>query len=249
MALAILMTGCGDVDPEASPPPIPSGAPLDLAAPDSNESELLRPPDSEGSPAPGTQIDEEAIRVVFLGTSLTEGLGLARPSTEAWPSHVANLADSAGIVLRVVNAGVSGETSAGALRRLEWVMQQFPDVLVVETGANDALRGLPVEQLEANLDEIVRRMKDGHPDVTVVMAQMEAPPNMGPDYADAFRSVYPRVADRQGTALIPFVLDGVAGSEELNQDDGIHPTLEGHRIMARNAWPVLEEVFRAIASR
>ena len=105
-----------------------------------------------------------------------------------------------------------------------------------------------MEQLEANLDEIVRRMKDGHPDVSVVMAQMEAPPNMGPDYADAFRSVYPRVADRQGTALIPFVLDGVAGSEELNQGDGIHPTLEGHRIMARNAWPVLEEVFRAIAS-
>ena len=141
MALAILMTGCGDADPEASPPPIPSGASLDPAVPDSNESELLRPPDSEGSPETETRIDEEVIRVIFLGTSLTEGRGLDRPSTEAWPRHVASLADSAGIVLRVMNAGVSGETSAGALRRLEWVMRQFPDVLVVETGANDALRG------------------------------------------------------------------------------------------------------------
>lgn len=182
---------------------------------------------------------------MFLGTSLTEGLGLDRPSLEAWPARVGFLADSAGIPVTVRNAGVGGETSAGALRRLDWVLREDPDVLVVETGANDGLRGLPVEQLEQNLDEIVRRVQESRPSVTVVIAQMEAPPNMGADYADAFRAIFPRVAQRRGVALIPFLLDGVAGIPELNQADGMHPTTEGADIMARNAWPVLEPILRA----
>ncbi len=227
-ALATLTAACGDTDPDRS--------------------ELLRLPDSEGSLEEDTQPDAESVRVVFLGTSLTEGLGLDRPGLESWPSRVANLADSAGLDVRVMNAGLGGETSAGALRRLEWVMQQDPDVLVLETGANDGLRGLPVEQLESNLDKIIRRVQEGHQGVTVVVAQMEAPPNMGAEYAGAFREVFPRVAERRSVALIPFVLEGVAGSRELNQRDGIHPTAAGHWIMARNAWPVLAEVFLTIGA-
>ncbi len=189
-----------------------------------------------------------AIRMVFLGTSLTEGLGLDRPSTEAWPARVAELADSAGISLEVLNSGLGGETSAGALRRLDWVMRQSPDLLVLETGANDGLRGLPLDQLESNLDEIVRRVQEEYSGVTVVLTQMEAPPNMGADYSDPFHAVYPRIAGHRDIELLPFLLEGVAGDPELNQRDGIHPTPDGHWIMARNAWPVLEEVLRSIGA-
>ena len=248
LALGVLLTGCGDPDPEASQTDTPSPSSIDAAAPSSDGSELLRRLDSEGSPTSDNPLDEEAVRVVFLGTSLTEGLGLARASIEAWPARVSDLADSAGVSIRVMNAGLGGETSAGALRRLDWVMQQSPEVLVIETGANDGLRGLPVGQLEANLSEIVRRVQQGYPEVIVVLAQMEAPSNMGADYADAFRSAFRRVADRYQSALIPFLLEGVAGIETLNQGDGRHPTAEGHRMMARNAWPVLEEIFRALRS-
>lgn len=154
------------------------------------------------------------------------------------------MADRAGLAVSIRNAGVGGETSAGALSRLDWVLQQAPDILVVETGANDGLRGLPVEQLEANLDEIVTRVQEDHPDVIIVIAQMEAPPNMGLDYVEAFRAVFPRVAEGRRVGLIPFLLDGVAGDPELNQADGMHPTADGARILARNAWPVLEPLVR-----
>jgi acyl-CoA thioesterase-1 len=185
------------------------------------------------------------VQVLFLGTSLTEGLGLDRPGEEAWPARVAVLADSAGIPIAVTNAGIGGDTSAGTLSRLEWVMRQEPDILVVETGANDGLRGLPVDQLEANLDEIIRWVHAEYPDVQVLLSQMEAPPSLGADYTAGFRAVYRQVADRQLVELIPFLLEGVATIPELNQRDGIHPTPEGHWLMARNAWPTLEPSFRA----
>lgn len=206
---------------------------------------MVRSGESEGSSVPAdAAAEDDRLQLVFLGTSLTEGLGLDRPSLEGWPARIGELADSAGIPVRIRNAGVGGETSAGALRRLDWVLRQGADVLVIETGANDGLRGLPVEQLEANLDQMVQRVRESHPSVTVVIAQMEAPPNMGADYADAFRAVFPRVAERWDVPLIPFLLDGVAGNPELNQADGMHPTAEGARIMARNAWPVLEPILR-----
>lgn len=184
------------------------------------------------------------MRVVFLGTSLTEGLGLESPATDAWPARVAALADSSGIPMTALNAGIGGETSAGALRRLDWVMGQSPHVLVVETGANDGLRGLPVEGLEANLDEIARRVRDGYPETALVIAQMEAPPNLGEDYTRAFRETFVRVAAARQVPLIPFLLDGVAGVTRLNQSDRIHPTAEGHRLVAGNAWAVLESALR-----
>ena len=249
MLLALAMVGCDapaprqDVVSEASP----SSSIEESEEPD--QSDLVRPADSEGSTEVPESDARSPVRIVFLGTSLTEGLGLEAPAVEAWPQRVGVLADSAGIRVRVLNSGLGGETSAGALRRLSWVMQQDPDVLVVETGANDGLRGLPVDQLESNLEEIVREARASKDEVIVVLARMEAPPNMGEDYQNAFREAFPRVAARLGTELIPFLLDGVAGEPELNQGDGKHPTAEGHWIMARNAWPVLEEAVQRAATR
>jgi acyl-CoA thioesterase-1 len=229
---------------------VPGCVPDELGTPGSDgspsESEFLRQSNSEGSVAGSDPSTRGGIRVVFLGTSLTEGLGLARPEAEAWPARVAALADSSGIPLEVVNAGLSGETSAGALRRVDWVLRQSPDVLVIETGANDGLRALPVEALEANLRAIVARVREASPDTEIVLVPMEAPPNLGSDYTGRFAEAFERVAVEAGVTLAPFILDGVAGILDLNQQDRIHPTAEGHRIMAENAWPALESVARQV---
>lgn len=183
----------------------------------------------------------EALRVVFLGTSLTEGYGL--PSREAsYPFRLEALADSAGVPIEVVEAGVGGDTSAGGLRRLSRLLDDPVDVLVVELGANDGLRGLEVGQLEENLRRTVRTLRERQPDARVVLLGMQAPPNLGEWYTDSFRDVYPRVAAEEGAALVPFLLQGVAGRPGLNQSDRIHPNEEGHRRMAENVWPVLRRV-------
>jgi len=183
-------------------------------------------------------------RVLVLGTSLTEGLGLEDPGSEAWPARLALLAEDAGVDLDVRNAGLSGETSAGALRRLDWVLGEVPDVFVLETGANDGLRGLPVAELEANLDAIFRQVREVAPGIPLVLAGMEAPTNLGPAYTDTFQGTFERVAARWDAELIPFLLEGVAGVPELNQDDRIHPTAQGHQRMAEVAWPAVR---RAVA--
>ncbi len=187
--------------------------------------------------------------VLFVGTSLTEGLGLGEPDAEAWPARVDARARAEGWDIRVRNAGLSGETSAGALRRIDWVLDEPPAVVVLETGANDGLRGLPVAELEGNLDGILERVRDRAPEARLVLVGMEAPPNMGADYASAFREVFPRVAERWGAEFIPFLLEGVAGEAALNQADRIHPTAEGHDRMAATAWDILEEVLRATQGR
>lgn len=191
--------------------------------------------------------DERPV-VVFLGTSLTAGMGLEREA-DTYVSVLAEMADSAGSPFRAVNAGVSGDTSAGGLRRIDWLLRSRVDVLVVELGANDGLRGQDPEALAANLEEIVRRTREAYPEVRIVVAGMEAPPNMGDRYTAAFRAVFPEVARSADAALIPFLLDGVAGVPELNQDDRIHPNPEGHRRVALNAWPVLEGVLGEVANR
>ncbi|MSR23375.1 MAG: arylesterase [Gemmatimonadetes bacterium] len=225
----------------------------DLPQPDGDTSrgtEVLRPSTSEGSPETNAAATPDgAIRVVFLGTSLTEGLGLLDPAVEAWPARVSELADSAGLAIDVVNAGLSGETSAGALRRVDWVLQTAPDVLVLETGANDGLRALPTDALEANVSAIVARIRSTHPEVELVLVPMEAPPNLGSEYSTRFHEVFPHVAMEWKVALTPFILGGVAGVPELIQPDGEHPTAAGHRIMAENAWPVLDSIFRIAAER
>lgn len=176
--------------------------------------------------------------IVFLGTSLTAGLGV--DPSEAWPALIQEKLDSAGLPYRTQNAGISGETSAGALERLGWVLQQPMDILVVETGANDGLRGLPVEALRENLDSILTRVERHDSTIRLVVVGMEAPPNMGTRYTSAFRAVYPEMAEKHGAILVPFLLDRVGGVDSLNTADGIHPNARGHRIVAETVWGVME---------
>lgn len=213
----------------------PSGEPRAKAGPD--EARV----DTAGAAAvqstPDTPHDGPVI--VFLGTSLTAGLGLLR-AEDTYVARVGELADSAGTPVTTVNAGVSGDTSAGGLRRLDWVLSEQPvDILVVELGANDGLRGQDPAATEDNLLSIVAAARDRYPDIQVVIAGMEAPPNLGAGYTSRFHTIFPDVAKRTGSTLIPFLLQDVAGIAALNQSDGIHPTPEGHRIMAHTVWKVL----------
>jgi acyl-CoA thioesterase I len=173
--------------------------------------------------------------VVALGDSLTAGLGVA--PDEAYPARLEERLRREGYAYRVVNAGVSGDTSAGGRRRVDWVLRARPDVVIVALGANDGLRGLSVDALRDNLEAIVTRVRAAG--ARVLLAGMRVPPNYGDDYAHAFAAVFPAVARRTGVPLVPFLLDGVAGEARLNQPDGIHPTAEGHRRIADRLWPHL----------
>lgn len=183
---------------------------------------------------------DERGAIVFLGTSLTAGLGV--DPVEAYPALIQLKLDSLGLPYRTQNAGISGETSAGALERLDWVLRQPMSVMVVETGANDGLRGLSVEALAANLDSILTRVRRHDSTIELVVVGMEAPPNMGARYAGAFRAVYADAAARHDAAIVSFLLHRVGGIDSLNTADGIHPNARGHRIMAETVWKVLEEV-------
>ena len=183
-------------------------------------------------------------RIVMLGDSLTAGQGLE--AEHAYPALLKARLDARGTGFQVVNAGVSGDTSAGGLRRLDWALDGGAAVVLVALGGNDALRGLPVKDLAANLDEIVRRAKATG--ARVILAGMEAPPNTGPDYVASFRAVYPAIAKKHGVTLVPFLLDGVAGMETLNQADGIHPNPKGARIVADTVWRALEPVVRELGA-
>lgn len=185
-----------------------------------------------------------APRALFIGTSLTYGLGLDDPSTESWPAVIQQIADSLDVPLHVVNAGLSGETSAGALRRTDWLLREPYDLVVIETGANDGLRGLNPDTTAENIRQIVAKVRAALPKATLVIAAMEAPTNMGPRYTAQFRSVFPTVARETGSVLLPFILEGVGGVPRLNQPDGIHPTAEGARMVARNAWPGIRMALR-----
>ncbi len=193
---------------------------------------------SAQSPIPNPQ----SHLIVFLGTSLTAGLGL--DPSQAFPALIQRRLDDLRLPWRAVNAGVSGETSAGALRRLDWVLKDAPAILVLETGANDGLRGLDVDTTRANLEVIVRRARAQVPGIRIVLAGMEAPPNMGARYTGRFRAIYREVAARERVALIPFLLAGVGGVDSLNQADGIHPNVAGERIVAANVWRVLGPLVR-----
>lgn len=181
--------------------------------------------------------------VLFAGTSLTAGLGLDPDS--AYPMLIQRKIDSAGLPYDVVNAGVSGETSSGLLDRLDWLLRARFDVLVLETGANDGLRGLPTTTLQSNLETAIDRIKAKRPDARIVLIQMEALPNLGPKYAAAFHAVYPRVAKEKHVTLLPFLLTDVAGRRGLNQADGVHPNDTGEHIVAENVWRGLEPVLAA----
>lgn len=175
--------------------------------------------------------------ILFYGDSLTAGYGLS--PEQAFPALVEKKLTQAGHTYKVVNAGLSGETSAGGLTRIDWILRQTPDVFVLELGANDGLRGLPLEQTEKNLQAIIDKVTSKNPKVKLVLAGMEVPPNMGPEYTQKFRGIYPRLAAANKATLIPFLLEGVAGDEKLNQSDGIHPNAEGHRIVAENVSRII----------
>lgn len=180
--------------------------------------------------------------IIFFGNSLTAGYGLS--PAQAFPALIQAKIDSLQLPYTVVNAGVSGETSSGGASRVDWILRQSPDVFVLELGANDGLRGIPVAQTRQSLQTIIDKVKAKNPAVQLVLAGMQLPPNMGQAYTGQFRALYGELAEKNGAALIPFLLEGVGGEARLNQEDGIHPTAEGHQIVAQNVWQVLGPLLR-----
>jgi acyl-CoA thioesterase-1 len=200
--------------------------------------------DSAAGSSISTDSAQAKVTVLFFGTSLTAGYGLD-PSI-AFPKLVAQKAAAAGTPIDAVNAGLSGETSAGALRRIDWALKKPVDVVVLETGGNDALRALDADSLKANLRAIVARIRAAQPQARVLLAVMEAPPNLGKRYTASFRRAYTEVAKEEGLGTVPFLLDRVAGKDELNQADGVHPNEKGERIVAENVWKAIQPVVREV---
>lgn len=184
-------------------------------------------------------------RVVFFGDSLTSGYGI--DPDETYPALIQEKTRERGWNIRSVNAGLSGETSAGGLRRIDWILRQPVDVFVLELGANDGLRGLRPADTKRNLQGIIDRVQERYPQAKIVVAGMQVPPNMGRSYSEEFAAIFPRLAEQNEAALIPFLLEGVGGVPELNLPDGVHPTAEGHRVMAATVWKTLEPVLQNIA--
>ncbi|RYY15776.1 MAG: arylesterase [Chitinophagaceae bacterium] len=180
----------------------------------------------------------ETKTILFFGNSLTAGYGL--DVTEAFPALIQQKIDSLNLPYKVINAGLSGETSSGGKNRIDWLLRNKIDVFVLELGANDGLRGIPVGETVANLQEIIDRVKTKYPEAKLIMTGMQVPPNMGSTYANQFRGIFGQLATKNNMALVPFVLEGVGGEADLNQADGIHPTAEGHRIVAQNIWQVMQ---------
>lgn len=223
------LAGCGAGTAEETPA-VRTEAPAPVAA-------------APAAPAVSAQ-DQDAPLVVFLGDSLTAGYGL--PEDQAYPALLDRRLDSKGTPIRILNAGVSGDTTAGGLSRLDWLLKQKPDVLVVALGGNDGLRGLDLAQSEKNLREIVRRGKESG--ARILLLGMMMPPNYGRDYTERFRNMYPEIADEFDVPLLPFLLENVGGIADLNQADGIHPTAKGQEIVADNVEPYLVEIVKAPAA-
>jgi acyl-CoA thioesterase-1 len=225
-----VVVACGPVRDEGAPaspaPPVPGSGSAPASSPVSTGDAL-----SSTSPV-----------VLFLGTSLTAGQGL--DPEEAYPALIQKKIDDARLGYRVINAGVGGDTSADALGRLDWLLRQRVDVLVVETGANDALRGQDPAATRRNIRAILDKARAHSPAPRLVLVGMEAPRNLGPDYVRRFHAIYPELARETGAVLVPFLLEGVGGIESLNQADGIHPTAVGQQKLAETVWRTLEPVLR-----
>jgi acyl-CoA thioesterase-1 len=181
--------------------------------------------------------------VVVLGDSLAAGYGV-EPG-QAYPALLQEKIDAAGLPFSIVDAGVSGDTTADGLGRVDWLLQRKIDVLILELGGNDGLRGIPIATMQSNLQAIIDHARKKYPEVKIVIAGMKMPGNLGPDYVDAFAKVFPEIARKNRAALVPFLLQGVGGDASLNQPDGIHPTPEGHKIVAENVWKVLKPVLES----
>lgn len=181
-------------------------------------------------------------RILFFGDSITAGHGI--DENEAFSALIQQRIDSLNWNYKVVNGGLSGETSAGGLRRVDWMLRQPVDVFVLELGGNDGLRGVDLSTTKDNLQKIIDKVREKYPDATIVLAGMQVPPNLGQEYTEEFREMYPELAKENDTELVPFLLEGVGGNKELNQSDGIHPTAEGHKVLAENVWEVLKPILK-----
>jgi len=189
----------------------------------------------------GQKSDESGV-ILFFGTSLTAGMGL--DPNDAYPAVIQKKLDSLNLPYQVVNAGLSGETTAGGINRIDWVLNQEVEIFVLELGANDGLRGIPLDETRKNLQAIIDRVRSKNPETKIILAGMQIPPNLGQEYTSEFRNIFPELAKKNKLRLIPFLLEDVAGNPELNQQDGIHPTAKGQKILADNVWDVLEPEVR-----
>ena len=178
----------------------------------------------------------EGPKIIILGDSLTAGLGLS--SEQAYPTHLNSLLEQHKLPSQIINAGVSGDTTAGGVRRIDWILTQNPDLVLIELGANDGLRGIPISEITANLHILIDKVQTAN--IDVILIGMQIPPNYGKEYATQFQGIYPAVAKEQGVPLLPFLLKDVAGVRDLNQSDGIHPTAKGHEIMAKTVYEFIK---------
>lgn len=199
------------------------------------------------NPEVSTNTEENTITsdekvILFFGNSLTAAYGLE--TEQGFPNLIQKRIDSLGLNYKVINSGLSGETTSGGLNRLDWVLNQNVDIFVLELGANDGLRGIPLEKSKENLQKIIDAVRQKNEETTIILAGMQIPPNMGLEYTAEFRGMFPDLAEKNNTLLIPFLLEGVAGEPELNLEDGIHPTAEGQKIVAKNVWEVLGPIVK-----
>ena len=226
----LLLAGCGGQQRE------------EPVTPATQSAETTTPPAQPETEDPPAQ--EAAVRVVFLGNSLSAGFGL--DPEQAFPALIQQKVDSLGWNVTVANAGVSGETTAGGLSRIDWLLRERIDVLVLELGGNDGLRGIATEVTKQNLQDIIDKTRARYPEARVVLAGMQVPTNLGPVYTTRFRELYPDLARENDIDLIPFLLENVGGIPELNLPDGIHPTVEGHQIVAETIWKTLGPVLESL---
>lgn len=185
-----------------------------------------------------TQLSAQSKKILCFGNSLSAGYGLAKE--ESWPMLIQNKIEKAELNYEVIQSGLSGETSAGGLSRIRWVLKMPADIFILELGPNDGLRGLPLKQTEKNLQAIIDFVKSKNKDIKIIIAGMRVPPNMGPEYSEEFESLFKKLAESNNATLIPFFLEGVAGKKSLNLDDGIHPNKEGQKIVANTVWKYLK---------
>ncbi|MDF2157568.1 arylesterase [Algoriphagus sp. CAU 1675] len=184
--------------------------------------------------------EEKAKTILFFGNSLTAGYGIDQE--DSFSGLTQKRIDSLGYNYRVINGGLSGETTAGGLSRLDWFLEDRPDIFVLELGGNDGLRGIQLSETRRNLEGIIDKVREKYPETIIILAGMQIPPNMGQEYTEEFKTIYPEVAREKNVTLIPFLLEGVAGNPELNLPDGIHPTEEGHKIVFETIWPFIEKL-------
>ena len=230
LGCVLLLAGCGTESSNSTP--------------SSNASSPQATASDSATAAASSSTSEAPIRVLVLGNSIAAGSGVA--PEEAFPARLQQRVDSLGWNVEVINGGVSGETTAGGLRRLDWLLRRPIDVLIVELGGNDGLRGTDLSATRENLQAIIDKARAQYPDVRILLAGMQLPPNLGPDYTQRFRALYPELAEANEVGLIPFLLEDVGGVDSLMQSDGIHPTAEGQRIVAQNVWTSLKPTLQSL---